>query len=303
MVVQKFLDLNTNGVIDAGDWLVQQFNLTDGQAGMVIGGVTNFNVPGDTDGAANGQITAKLNFQSGDFMQNIAGQYLFKVSGEFHAAAHEYFHRHQFSLGAKVHRQRGQQCHQHGGVQRRGSLVPAGCSNGSPVAGAVANNAGGYTIPAPPGTYSLVAFRSNYLANFATLPILTLGSGATVTTNLTMTNATASISGNVVDAANSSIGLPGDLVSAQSQATGLMGIGFTDTNGNFIVGVQSGQWGVKADDTSSDCSRLSGIAKRNQRQRRRHGHHDRRAQGHGADLWQREGQSGKSPGGIGRLCQ
>ena len=118
------------------------------------------------------------------------------------------------------------------------------------MAGAVANNAGGYTVPAPPGTYSLAAFRGNYLVNFATLPTLTLGSGATVTTNLTITNATASISGNVVDAANSSISLPGDLVSAQSKATGLMGIGFPNTNGNFIVGVQSGQWGVQADDTS-----------------------------------------------------
>src|SRR5579862_4704946 len=64
VVVQKFLDLNINGVVDATDWLVQQFNLTDGQAGMVIGGVTNFNVPGDIDTTA-GQITAKLNFQNG----------------------------------------------------------------------------------------------------------------------------------------------------------------------------------------------------------------------------------------------
>src|ERR1039457_604820 len=57
--------------------------MTDGQAGMAFGGVTNFNVPGDTDGTANGQITAKLNFQGGDFSQNIAGKYLFKVSGSF----------------------------------------------------------------------------------------------------------------------------------------------------------------------------------------------------------------------------
>ena len=27
VVVQKFLDLNTNGVIDGNDWLVQQFSL------------------------------------------------------------------------------------------------------------------------------------------------------------------------------------------------------------------------------------------------------------------------------------
>src|SRR5271163_2992671 len=59
VVVQKYLDLNGNGVIDPADLLVQQFDLTDGQAGMVIGGVTNMNVPGDTD-ATSGQITAKL---------------------------------------------------------------------------------------------------------------------------------------------------------------------------------------------------------------------------------------------------
>ena len=83
VVVQKFLDLNTNGVIDNGDLLVQQFSLTDGQAGMAFGGVTNFNVPGDTDGAANGHIAAKLNFQGGDLLQNVVGKYLFKVSGNF----------------------------------------------------------------------------------------------------------------------------------------------------------------------------------------------------------------------------
>ena len=55
VVVQTFLDANTNGVIDGADLLVQQFSLTDGQA-SVIGGVTNFNVPGDSDPTA-GQIT------------------------------------------------------------------------------------------------------------------------------------------------------------------------------------------------------------------------------------------------------
>ena len=68
VVVQKFLDANANGVIDASDWLVQQFSLTDGQAGMSIGGIVNSNVPGDTD-STGGQITAQLSFQNGDFMQ------------------------------------------------------------------------------------------------------------------------------------------------------------------------------------------------------------------------------------------
>ena len=77
VVVQKYLDANGDGVLDAGDFLVQQFNLTDGQA-AVIGGVTNAVVPGDTDTVA-GQITAQLFFQNGDFSQNLTAQYLYVV--------------------------------------------------------------------------------------------------------------------------------------------------------------------------------------------------------------------------------
>src|SRR5215472_57440 len=45
VVLQKFLDVNHNGVIDAGDILCQQFQLTDGQASVFHDGalaVTNF---------------------------------------------------------------------------------------------------------------------------------------------------------------------------------------------------------------------------------------------------------------------
>src|SRR6266851_2052075 len=62
VVVQKFLDQNTNGVIGGADTLVQQFTLQDG-VNSVIGGVTNRNVPGDLN-SATGAITAVLNFQN-----------------------------------------------------------------------------------------------------------------------------------------------------------------------------------------------------------------------------------------------
>ncbi len=71
VVIQKFLDANTNNVIDASDLLVQQFNLTDG-TNSIIGGVTNFNVPGDLN-STTGAITAALNFKNGDFIQNTIG--------------------------------------------------------------------------------------------------------------------------------------------------------------------------------------------------------------------------------------
>ena len=248
VVVQKFMDLNTNGVIDASDWLVQQFQMTEGQAGMVIGGVTNFNVPGDF-GSTTGAITAKLNFQNGDFLQNIVGKYLFKLSsptGHFQPLTNS-FSVTNFPYAQKVT----------GNVVNSGTNVPNATvllfgttGKGSPLAGAVANNSGSYTIPAPLGTYGLVAFKTNYLGNFSAPPVVSLGSGATITTNLTLTNATASIYGKVVDAANASIGLPGVMVSAQS-TNGLLAVCCTATNGSFNLRVTAGQWSTRgADDTS-----------------------------------------------------
>lgn len=254
VVVQKFLDLNTNGIVDAGDWLLQQFNLTDGQAGMVIGGVTNINVPGDLDTTA-GQITAKLNFHNGDFLQNIAGKYAFRLSspsGHF-APITNVFSVTNFPYAQKF----------------TGSSVSNGTSTtlpnaiivlfpaprpgkngpgGNPVAGVVANNSGGYSLPAPPGTYMPVAFKNNYLSSFAAPPVLTLSSGATIATNIALMGATSSISGKVVDANNSNIGLPGVFMSVQDNS-GLLAVATTDANGNFATGVQSGQWGIKAENT------------------------------------------------------
>ena len=257
VVVQKFLDLNKNGVVDAGDWLAQQFNLTDGQAGMVLGGVTNFNVPGDTD-TTPGQITAKLIFLNGDFMQNIAGQYLFTLSspvGHFAPITNSFTVTNvpypQSFTGSVV-------------SNGAGTTVPNAVVllfppprpghnglGGNPLAGVVADNSGSYTIPAPVGTYTPVAFKSSFLANLAASPVLTLGAGATITTNLALTNATTSISGAVVDAGNSGLGLPGILVAGQA-ANGFMGVGLTDSNGNFTVGVQSSptQWSLDAADPS-----------------------------------------------------
>ena len=255
MVVQKYLDLNTNGVIDGTDWLVQQFNLTDGQAGMAIAGVTNFNVPGDLN-TTTGAVTVSWNFVNGDFLQNIVGKYLFKLSspsGQFTPVTN-LFTVTNFPFGQNFT----------GNVVSNGTsttlsnavvlLFPpprpgGGGPGGSPLAGVVANNAGSYTVQAPPGTYQLFSFRSNFLANMNTAPVLTLAAGLTSIANLTLTNATQSISGTNYDASNSSLRLPGTLITAMS-TNGLLGVTTTDTNGLFTVRVGTGGWRINADDTT-----------------------------------------------------
>ena len=264
VLVQKYLDMNNNGFIDAGDWMVQQFSLTDGQGGMVIAGVTNLNVPGDTDPTV-GQITAKLGFITGDFMQNIGANYLYKLSspaGNFSPLTN------LFTVANVPYAQTLA-----GNVVSNGTSTPVpnalvllfppprpgkGGPSGQPLAGAVANNSGGYTIPAPPGTYMVLAFGSNCVSSFSAAPVVTLGSGAAVVTNLTVTNATAVISGKVVDAINSSAGLPGILVPAMA-SDGSIAVAFTDTNGNFSVGVQPGRWSMNGDGGSLNVHGYVGL--------------------------------------------
>lgn len=247
VVIQKFLDANTNGVIDAGDLLVQQFSMTDGQASVFHDGataVTNFNVPGDADTTGT-QITAPINFQNGDFSQNLVGRYLYKLSSSSGSFTNALTVTNFPYAGSFT-----------GGVfsNNTATVVPnavvilfqaSGNGNLNAIGGAVANNSGGYIIKAPPGTYLLAPISSNYVANLATAPTLTLAS-ATITTNLTLTNATQSISGKIVDANTPSIGLPGYLVPIES-TNNFLAVGFTDTNGNFTIETRPDVWKIQND--------------------------------------------------------
>jgi len=252
VVVQKFLDANTNSVIDGSDALVQQFNLTDG-TNFVIGGVTNYNVPGDLN-SVTGAITTSLSFKNGDFVQNLVAKYLYKLSspvGHFTPITNA-FTVTNFLFAQKF---TGNVVSNSTSTTLSNAVVllfppprPGHNGLGNPLAGTVANNAGAYTIMAPPGTYTLLAFETNYVSNAKKAPVLTLGSSQTITTNLTVTNATASITGKIVDAANNAIVLPGVFMPAQS-TNGLLALVFSDTNGNFNARVTAGQWGLGSDDT------------------------------------------------------
>ena len=245
VLVQKYLDLNANGVVDGSDILWQQFQLTDGQSTIFHDGstaVTNFNVPGDTDGSTNGSITAKL-YPSSDFTQVFPAKYLFVLSSP---AAHfspitNSFTVTNFSFAQSIT----------GNVVSNGLAIPdafvilfqPGNGGLNPGGGAVANNSGAYSIKAATGTYTLVAAKSNFVASLSASPSVTLGAGATITTNLPLSNATETISGNVIDVDNSTIGLAGFLVPVQTPSN-YLALAFTDTNGNYSAGVIPAQWKV-----------------------------------------------------------
>jgi hypothetical protein len=244
VVVQKYWDANGNSVIDAPDTLAQQFQLTDGQMAL-IGAATNINVPSDST-AADGAITARLSIQPGDIAQTLVSKFAFRLSSpsnHFNAITNVLTVT-NFGYAQRVT----------GSVKSSGTNVPYATvilfsphgEGMNPVGGTIADSAGGFTIKAPPGIYSLGAIKSNYVGDLSASSGLILSTGAVLTTNLNLAPATRTISGKLVDATNASLGLPALLVPVHS-SNNLLTVAFTDSNGNFSAPVISGGWEFEAD--------------------------------------------------------
>ena len=247
VVVQKYLDANSNGVVDAGDILWQQFTLTDGSASVFTNGatiVTNQSVPGDTDSTA-GQITTLFSLPVSGFEQTIIGSYLYVLSSPYgnFAPVTNSFTITNFPFGQTFS----------GSVMNNGTNVPD-CAvlmfqpigkNINPQGGTVTDNSGNYQIAMPPGFYVLVAFKSNFVANTGGASA-TLTSGVNISTNLNLIAADRSISGSLIDASNSAVGLAGVMLPIMNNSS--LTVAFSDTNGNFSAGVTSNQWQVQSSD-------------------------------------------------------
>jgi len=251
VVVQKFLDVNTNGVIDSKDLLVQQFRLTAGRANRFTNGatvvtVTNF-MPGDMSSTP-GQITTPVNFQNGDFMQTIVGQYLYKVSspsGQFNPVTNLFVVNNapfpSVVTGAVVNVSIGSN------VPNAVLFLLSTANGGLNVQeGAVANNAGLFTLRAPPGTYFFVGAASNLVENLGQQSLVPLIANFTNNVNVLLTPSTTNITGKVVNAATNSIKIPG--VDALTKSTNnFFSFYATDTNGNFVMPAASSFWEAAVD--------------------------------------------------------
>ncbi|HTV43136.1 MAG TPA: carboxypeptidase-like regulatory domain-containing protein [Candidatus Sulfotelmatobacter sp.] len=254
VVVQKYLDVNTNGFIDSADLLVQQFQLTVGQASVFTNEpsgtpviVTNF-MPGDMT-SVTGQITAPLNFQNGDFAQNLVGQYLYKISspsGQFTPVTNLFVVTNTFFSSLVT-----------------GTVVNASSPTFAPVtnamvllcvtngglkvlSGTVTSTNGFFSLrapPAPTGGYTLAAAVSNFVSPFYALSL-----SAKQTNNfgdLGLYPAQTNITGRIINAANSNglAGISGMMVTTNGSYFSLF---FTDTNGNFHAPVMiTNAWGVQ----------------------------------------------------------
>jgi len=237
--VDRFLDINSNGVVDGNEWAGQSFYLTDGQEPL-LGGVRDANVPGDDDGLANQTIQSHVPYPSVNLtLEHVAGPYIYRVT----------------ELG------NGQTATARLGIDQQ--VLPQGVTgqvfapDGTPLAnspvvvtqqvgndgfGAIADSNGNFTLYAPPGEYNLFSVYAGQVAN--TGGILSIEAGAFASENLTnIASDGTTISGNVTDSVTAA-GLPGIGVQAQT-SSGLGVFLATGTNGAYTLMVNKNDWKVK----------------------------------------------------------
>ena len=156
VVIERFADFNTNGLIDSWELMVQSFRVRDGQMNR-IGGVANLNRPFDLDAVTNAAISTQLRFLRPDLGLTV-GDYLFRVSspsGRFEPVLTP------FVISNGDHEQRIT-----GSVSCAGTNVPYAlvvlldpATDGEFVAAVVSDASGDFTLPAPPGDYMLFPAR------------------------------------------------------------------------------------------------------------------------------------------------
>jgi hypothetical protein len=244
VLVRRYADFNANGVVDSQDWLTEAFPVRDGSVAL-IGGVRNINVPGDEDGATNGQLRVELNYPGfNQVLDHIAGQYIFQVvdaQGVFAPVTAA------LSIAQKSYPQGVSGTVYDGGNGQPLAFVPVVLvpQQGNNGIGMFTDEAGNFSLSFVPGNYALLAFKNGSVANMSGV---TLNSNSFVSVNLTNSAATQWLSGSVSDAGTAQ-GLPGIFVQAESTNNQMM-IGFTDTNGVFNLPVSAGKWKVKVESDS-----------------------------------------------------
>jgi len=242
--VEKFFDVNGNGIIDPGEILVESFTVTDGQVPL-IGGVRNSNVPGDDDGATNGQATVNLFYPSvGTVADRIGGNYLVRVSDPNNSGVTPAIQT--FTVSQKIQPQgvSGRITAAGSGLPLSNAVVVLAQQNGNGVVGTGTDTNGNYTIYSAPGSYAVICLESGFVSDQGAGSV-TISSNSIATINLTNAAATTTISGNVSDSL-SAAALPGFFLQIQDTDNLNLFVGvFTDTNGNYTAPVTAGGWKLK----------------------------------------------------------
>jgi hypothetical protein len=238
--VEAFADLNTNGIIDAGDVLLKSFEVTDGQVPLVAG-VRNLNVPGDEDGLTNGAIQAVLHFPPAVGGWLALGRGLFRVSDP---AGNLTSVTQAVSITQKLYPQRltGRVTLTGTGLPLANSIVGLQPVVGTTPFSAPTDANGNYQFYCLPGVYGISGLNNDG-AVYDQTQVVTVGCGQTVTNNLTLSTGTFYIAGRVTDN-STGLGIPALSVDATT-GNNLYVLTLTDTNGNYVFRVTTNTWKVR----------------------------------------------------------
>ena len=242
VVVQRWLDINSNGQVDPGEPMMESFKIRDGGA-MIINGVTNVSVPYDSN-SATGAITTTLNFGPPLTLMDITGQQIFTVvspTGRFNPVTAT-LNVTNASLPQSVNGV----VYSNGVAGLPDAMVVALSMPNQNFAGAtMADGGGNYHLTLPVGEYGLIGLYPGYYCDQSLAPFVILTNGVNATNNMSATNSTGPvIAGQVYDAASSNA-LGGVFLQFSQSGGYLFAIAFTDTNGNYSVPVSSNNWKIK----------------------------------------------------------
>ena len=241
--IERYLDLNANGTIDATDRLLQSFLVTDGTASL-IGGQAYTAKPGDEDATVNGQLTTRFSIPGSPELARAVGAHLIRVSSPTAAFS---------SFGQTCTVTQTTETQSIAGTVTSdgttpvpfamvGVLVAGG--DGDYVRGVVANASGQFSVNLPVGSFQLLPVAQGFVASFDS-PAVTLTSGQASAGNVvTLIPATRTISGHLTDRADSAVRLPGVQFFVQSQ-NGRIAIPVSGADGSFSATVTPGEWEIE----------------------------------------------------------
>lgn len=247
VLVERYADANHNGVIDPGEPLMQGFKVRDG-AVPTIGGVRNWNVPGDEDGATNGQLNVQLFFPGVDgALGRFEGNYLYRISspsGAFAPVTQSFVVRQKSA--AQGLRGRITDAATGAPLTNAAVVLLSGGGKGNGLGGTLINSNGYFALFTAPSNYMFWVVQDGYVGN-AAAGMATVSAGQFTTANAALVAGTNIVTGRLSDATNGT-GLPGIAILAQS-SDNHYALTFTDTNGVFLLKLISGQWNLSYNDS------------------------------------------------------
>lgn len=227
VLVEQYVDANRNGTIDAADYVIRSFSVTDGTASADPG------VPGDIDATANGAIAVILPATMTRDLYHAPGAYLFRISQNSSSFVAP------FAVTPLAQPQGVSGLVSDGVNPVPGALVRLADTDNRHLAFGIADQAGQYTLNiASPGSYRLTPLAYGYLSPAAAIVNVTAGY---TQQDLTLTPGSCHLSGRVKDDTTGA-GLAGVWV----KATGTNGtaLAMSAADGGYDLVLPAGQYDV-----------------------------------------------------------